>query len=409
MSDRYEKPADRSYDGTWHIPLNNNFDAIGDDVDALRKGNEIIAPSVAGASNTLAEAVAALPAAGGVIQLAETCTETADISVSKRIKLVGTGGGFDRDAPAHIDLGGFSLHLTSAAAACTFNNVQFRNGGLIIGETNQFGGRHTFRNVTIRDSPAVGVEFRGGHLNGLYDVSVKNAGGWGWLFNLDGTADYFNHNLVYLMCHGCANGVRMVGETGTYSQIHGNDWPRWDVEEVPTGGTGWDVEPTISLRNNVFGGYGIHDGALDVTPHGDGEGNLLNWYWAGRTSGGTFDFPGEVWLRDDEMIDLTKAGRTVHHKNNGHQTVDYINATGSAPAVAEWEIVSGGTRWARVGKLSSTNDRFYLEGNGVSEYYVSGGDFYLDETTNGFVTRSPNGTRYRINVADDGSLTTTQL
>lgn len=411
MSDRYEKPARGSYRDTWDTVMNANFDEIGDDVDALRKGNEIIAPSVTGAHDTLQAAINALPATGGRIILAETCTETATISLGKRIMLTGTGGGFDRDAPAHINLNGNNFHLLSSAAGSTLNNVQFEGGGLIIGETGQFGGRHSFRSVTIQNPPNVGVEFRGGHLNGMYDISVWGAGGWGWLFDLAGATDYFNQNTVFLMAHSCANGVRMVGETGANSQIRGNDWLRWDIEGPTNTLVGWDVEPTISLRNNEFGGYGIHDGTVDVTPHDDSEDNELNWYYITRGDGGTFDFPGTVRCWPNDFDILIKGGRTRYMQANGHIREDYIGTTGSGNrSVSEWNVIQSGTEYARVGKLSSSNNRFYFQGPGVNEWHFSGADIEIGDAGSGIVLTTPDGTaKYRLTIDNTGTVTTTQI
>lgn len=379
--------------------------------DGTVANTRIVAPSVSSSFDTLQAAINDLPAEGGAIQIAETCTETANISTSKRITLHGVGGGFDRNAAAYVDLNGNDFHLLAGAAGSTLNNVQFDGGGVIIGETGQFGGRHSIRNVTIQNSPNVGVEFRGGHLNGVYDISVWNAGGWGWLFNLNHSVDYFNQNIIYPMSHSCANGIRMVGETGSFSQVHGNDWLRWDIEAIPAGGTGWDVDPTISLRSNKFWGYGIHDGTVDVTPHGDSDDNVCNWYWLTRGDGGTFDFPGQLSVQDTYIDSITFGGRTRYLKANGHIREDHIPATGSGNrSLSEWNVYQSGTEYARVGKLTSANDRFYFQGPSVAEWYFSGADIEMGDAGSGIILTTPDGTaQYKLTIDNTGNVTTTQV
>lgn len=242
--------------------------------------------------STLDDALSALPAEGGTIHLAETVTETSNVTVDKPVKIVGAGFPYSQNATAYIDLNGNTVHVTERAQ--TWEKLQMVGGNVIIGEHDQYGGRHHIE-LCVRESPGDSIEFRGGFMDCVFDIKSHQAGDRGVVWNLDcDGVDYFNQSETNILVHSATNESVVITGIGTgISEFEGNVFNRFEVEAG--GGTGFVVDDAVSLKSNKFFGYGVHDGGVDIRP-AEYNGNII--WWAVLRDGGHLDIGGVVHAKD---------------------------------------------------------------------------------------------------------------
>lgn len=258
-------------------------------IDASSIANtRIIAPSVAGAFDTLGGALADLPSGGGVVYLAETCTETGNITIDSPTMILGQGSQWATPVPAHINLNGNQLHITSLGVS--LQRLKLTNGNVVIGEHNVQGGRHHI-DIQIQSATAGGVEFRGGHMESRYQITSNGADGDGITWNLDTDGlDYWNDNVCNFTVSSCVGDAYVMQGFGTgTADIHGNEIRGIRAEQI--GGTAWTVNNQIDLKANFISGFGFHDSGVSVTP-AVAKNNTLD---VGRlVGGGTLEIGGPV-------------------------------------------------------------------------------------------------------------------
>lgn len=316
----------------------------GDTLDpAILNNARIVAPSIPGAFDTFKAAYMDLPPEGGKIYVAESCTETGDITVDRTIILVGQGSNWAVANIPYIDLNGHSIHFTTTGA--TIDKVKFRNpGGFILGEHGSNLGRHDI-DTTLHFPSGDGVEFRGGHMESNYSISVQSPGGNGFVWNLDtdSASDYFNDNYCDFTVSGAGQNAYVMTGIGTATaDIHGNEFRNMRAEQ--TTGTAWTVDSKIDLKANFMSGFGLHDSGVNVQP-AVADANTIDF---GRLKGGgTLHIGGPVRVPRTRRDALSLGPNTAFwdQSNAGGLTKSSLN---NFTTHAGSGVLVGGNAWQTI-------------------------------------------------------------
>ncbi len=320
---------------SWYGFLNTFREAESVSTETLNNATELAG---GGGHDTFAEAVAALPASGGRVILAETTTETADLTINKRLHVVGQGApAVNRDAPAYIDMGGNTLQI--AEDGQTWEQTQVQNGHVIIGEDGQVGGQN---DITLASygSRSHGVELRGSQIESTLDLRGYNATGDGIIFNpdTDTSADYLTDSEARLTGHSNGgHGINFTGRGSGTAMINGVVIDGFLAENNTD--TGWVADSSVEFESVDIRGYGVEDGdGYDVSP---ANSNNVTVFVDRLRGGGSMNingivrtnFPDAAEITGDDSLEVLTSGNRTLKRSETDELLHRWNITDGSETV----------------------------------------------------------------------------
>jgi hypothetical protein len=202
---------------------------------------------------------------------------------------------------------------------------------------------------------------------------------------------------------------------------YNGSWDKYSIGYDASGGQGEYVDNAIlTVKGSVARvGVKIHDPRADMDVNGTIR--AVGGTFTSGTSGADSNASAGIVLRRGKKLFSgipNGANEDFYLRSLLEQTTsgEIIIGQGGTSLITDISLKPGSSGNIRFFASGSENMRINSSGNvGIgttgpaSKLEVDGGDIEIDDSDRGLILRAPNGTRYRLQVANDGSLSTTAL